>query len=211
MKTLIRAQDRSQYYGGGRRSSHDQGSSLSPSSSSSGCFRGSNCRSSAAAGILPTPSPIKSINPDHYQSAGILPTPSPIKSINPDYHQSAGILPTPSPIKSFHPDFHQSVSPTKTPKFVNKGTKTKFPSSSPSITVSSGKDINFCAKTNFPSPELWAGPSYSNSPPPSSLPLPRFSLGLKRSVSLPATSSSDVKIDMIHQFSKSAPPSPTRE
>ncbi|MCL7022885.1 hypothetical protein MKW94_028306 [Papaver nudicaule] len=184
METAVRAQDRSQYYGGGSRS-HDQGSSLSPySSSSSGCFGRINCRSSAA---------------------GILPTPSPVKSINRDYHQSAaGILPTPSPIKSFNPPhYYQSVSPPKTPKPVkNRGTKTKFTYSSPSMTtISCGKD----------SSELWAGPSYSNSPPPSSLPLPKFSLGLKRSVSLPATSSSDVKTENIHQFSKSAPPSPTRE
>ena len=32
--------------------------------------------------------------------------------------------------------------------------------------------------------ELWAGPTYSNSPPPSSLPIPKFSVRPKRSVSL---------------------------
>ena len=32
--------------------------------------------------------------------------------------------------------------------------------------------------------ELWAGPTYSSSPPPSSLPIPKFSVRPKRSVSL---------------------------
>lgn len=32
--------------------------------------------------------------------------------------------------------------------------------------------------------DLWAGPAYSNSPPPSSLPIPKFSLCQKRAASL---------------------------
>ncbi|CAN6854048.1 unnamed protein product [Brassica oleracea] len=32
--------------------------------------------------------------------------------------------------------------------------------------------------------ELWAGPTYSNSPPPTSVPIPKFSLTQKRTVSL---------------------------
>ncbi|KAK4376272.1 hypothetical protein RND71_006949 [Anisodus tanguticus] len=57
--------------------------------------------------------------------------------------------------------------------------------------------------------ELWAGPAYSNSPPPSSLPIPKFSLRPKRSVSfeLPG-SASDIDLRAI---AKSAPASPTRE
>ncbi|OIT31074.1 PREDICTED: uncharacterized protein LOC109209179 [Nicotiana attenuata] len=57
--------------------------------------------------------------------------------------------------------------------------------------------------------ELWAGPAYSNSPPPSSLPMPKFSLRPKRTVSLelPA-SASDIDLRPI---AKSAPASPTRE
>lgn len=57
--------------------------------------------------------------------------------------------------------------------------------------------------------ELWAGPAYSNSPPPSSLPIPKFSLRPKRTVSLdlPTVAS---EIDL-HPISKSAPASPTRE
>ncbi|XP_010256089.1 PREDICTED: uncharacterized protein LOC104596558 [Nelumbo nucifera] len=57
--------------------------------------------------------------------------------------------------------------------------------------------------------ELWAGPAYSNSPPPSSLPIPKFSLRQKRSVSLDLPSSGS-RIPM-HPIAKSAPPSPTRE
>ncbi|URE06032.1 hypothetical protein MUK42_20966 [Musa troglodytarum] len=57
--------------------------------------------------------------------------------------------------------------------------------------------------------ELWAGPAYSNSPPPSSLPIPRFSLRQKRSVSfeLPIRKP-EVSL---RSMSKSAPSSPTRE
>ncbi|KAI3980949.1 hypothetical protein MKX01_025514 [Papaver californicum] len=179
METLVIAQHRSQYYGGSSRS--HQGSSDgfggSSSSSSSGCFRGINCR-------------------NFHQSGG-----------------SAGILPTPSPIKSFNPDFYQSISPPKTPKPVKSphfDEETKFPSSSPPITISCIKDRHFSSDDFTCCSELWAGPAYSNSPPPSSLPLPKFSLRPKRSVSLPVTSSDD-KIGMIHQFAKSAPPSPTRE
>ncbi|RRT65811.1 hypothetical protein B296_00027996 [Ensete ventricosum] len=57
--------------------------------------------------------------------------------------------------------------------------------------------------------ELWAGPAYSNSPPPSSLPIPGFSLRQKRSVSfelpIPKPEVS------LRSISKSAPSSPTRE
>ncbi|XP_022728133.1 uncharacterized protein LOC111283780 [Durio zibethinus] len=56
--------------------------------------------------------------------------------------------------------------------------------------------------------ELWAGPAYSNSPPPSSLPIPKFSLRLKRTVSLDLPA--DPVID-VHPTAKSAPASPTRE
>ncbi|KAL5561701.1 hypothetical protein UlMin_031448 [Ulmus minor] len=57
--------------------------------------------------------------------------------------------------------------------------------------------------------ELWAGPTYSNSPPPSSLPIPKFSVRPKRTVSLELSSSApEIKM---HPIAKSAPPSPTRE
>uniref|UniRef100_A0ACD5TUU2 Uncharacterized protein n=1 Tax=Avena sativa TaxID=4498 RepID=A0ACD5TUU2_AVESA len=58
-------------------------------------------------------------------------------------------------------------------------------------------------------PELWAGPAYSNSPPPSSLPIPKFSLHQKRSVSLelPAADRSEHVEVLVH--AKSAPSTPT--
>ncbi|KAL2238854.1 uncharacterized protein LOC105163283 [Sesamum indicum] len=57
--------------------------------------------------------------------------------------------------------------------------------------------------------ERWAGPAYSNSPPPSSLPIPKFSMHPKRTVSLDfPTVASDIDLRPI---AKSAPASPTRE
>lgn len=55
---------------------------------------------------------------------------------------------------------------------------------------------------------LWAGPGFSNSPPPSSLPIPKFSLRQKRSISLeipPIELSDDVEVK---PHAKSAPSSP---
>ncbi|OVA05433.1 hypothetical protein BVC80_441g207 [Macleaya cordata] len=61
----------------------------------------------------------------------------------------------------------------------------------------------------FSDSKLWAGPAYSNSPPPSSLPIPKFTLQQKRSVSLEfPVLASEIKMQPI---AKSAPPSPTRE
>ncbi|PIN14562.1 hypothetical protein CDL12_12796 [Handroanthus impetiginosus] len=56
--------------------------------------------------------------------------------------------------------------------------------------------------------ERWAGPAYSNSPPPSSLPLPKFSVRPKRTVSLDLPTLAS-EIDK-HPIAKSAPASPTR-
>ncbi|KAL8129246.1 hypothetical protein V2J09_018401, partial [Rumex salicifolius] len=59
-----------------------------------------------------------------------------------------------------------------------------------------------------PFSELWAGPAYSNSPPPSSLPMPKFPLPRRTvSLELPPMES---EIDL-HPIAKSAPTSPTRE
>ncbi|KAG5051812.1 hypothetical protein JHK87_004010 [Glycine soja] len=58
--------------------------------------------------------------------------------------------------------------------------------------------------------ELWAGPTYSNSPPPSSLPIPKFSVRPKRTVSLDLPGSSSPGIEM-RLVAKSAPSSPSRE
>ena len=57
------------------------------------------------------------------------------------------------------------------------------------------------------SSELWAGPAYCNSPPPSSLPIPTFSLRQKRSVSLDLPSQPTI---VLRPTAKSAPSSPTK-
>lgn len=60
------------------------------------------------------------------------------------------------------------------------------------------------------SPELWAGPAYCNSPPPSSLPIPTFSLRQKRSVSLDLPSEAAKEKGVMRPIAKSAPSSPTK-
>lgn len=72
-----------------------------------------------------------------------------------------------------------------------------------------GRAISISPSTSPPArPELWAGPGFCNSPPPSSLPIPKFSLHQKRSVSLefPPADQSDEEV-LVH--AKSAPSSPT--
>lgn len=59
--------------------------------------------------------------------------------------------------------------------------------------------------------ELWAGPAYSNSPPPSSLPIPKFSLRPKRTVSLDLPGSAPDGMVLHRPIAKSAPASPTRD
>ncbi|OIW05008.1 hypothetical protein TanjilG_06420 [Lupinus angustifolius] len=58
--------------------------------------------------------------------------------------------------------------------------------------------------------ELWAGPTYSNSPPPSSLPIPKFSVTPAKTVSLDLPGSSP-EIEMHYPVAKSALSSPRRE
>uniref|UniRef100_A0A0D9XJV5 Uncharacterized protein n=1 Tax=Leersia perrieri TaxID=77586 RepID=A0A0D9XJV5_9ORYZ len=112
------------------------------------------------------------------------------------FHSSvcAGLLPSPPP-----PPARTYSSPEpKTPKQQQQrrgGKRTRPISLSPS--------------TSPPShPELWAGPAFSNSPPPSSLPIPKFSLHQKRSISLelpPVEQSDEVEVK---PHAKSAPSSP---
>lgn len=64
--------------------------------------------------------------------------------------------------------------------------------------------------------ENWAGPAYSNSPPPSSLPLPKFSMRQMRSVSLELLPSNNDEFGEAGTAatiagSHSAPPSPIRD
>ncbi|KAI3788168.1 hypothetical protein L2E82_00880 [Cichorium intybus] len=53
--------------------------------------------------------------------------------------------------------------------------------------------------------ELWVGPAYSNSPPPSSLSIPNFSVKQKRTVSLDLPSVSASGVDLLTLISKFEP------
>ncbi|XP_022631895.1 uncharacterized protein LOC106778375 [Vigna radiata var. radiata] len=100
------------------------------------------------------------------------------------FQTGCGILPTPlnshsSPLTK-HPK--TSIAPLNT----NKTRCRTTPNSAP-VPIDRGKGKSF-SKHVFDSgillSELWAGPTYSNSPPPTSLPISKFSVRPKRSVSL---------------------------
>ncbi|KQK23538.1 formin-like protein 20 [Brachypodium distachyon] len=110
---------------------------------------------------------------------------------------SIGILRSPPPPPPTAPARTRSSPEPKTPKQQQLGKKRS-------------RVIPITPSGSPPSrPELWAGPAYSNSPPPSSLPIPKFSLHQKRSVSLelpPTGPSVHVEV-LVH--AKSAPSTPT--
>ncbi|KAL5231141.1 hypothetical protein ABZP36_029917 [Zizania latifolia] len=110
------------------------------------------------------------------------------------FHSSVcvGILPSPPP-----PPVRTYSSPEpKTPKQQHP----------PCHGGKRSRPISISPSTSPPSrPELWAGPAFSNSPPPSSLPIPKFQ---KRSISLelpPLERSDEVEVK---PHAKSAPSSP---
>lgn len=85
----------------------------------------------------------------------------------------------------------------------------KTPKQQPRHGGKRSRPISISLSTSPPShSELWAGPAFSNSPPPSSLPIPKFSLRQKRSISLelPPVERPDDVVVRLH--SKSAPSSP---
>lgn len=126
------------------------------------------------------------------------------------FQSGAGLLPTPlKSSDSFTKNALSAPLSPKTPSPTFKGTKRgpKANAKSSSVAIPINK-IKFedCRKIHFS--ERWAGPAYSNSPPPSSLPLPKFSLRPKRTVSLDLpTLASEIEV---RHFAKSAPTSPTR-
>ncbi|ONH93559.1 hypothetical protein PRUPE_8G238400 [Prunus persica] len=152
------------------------------------------------------PSPSKdfrAINCRTFQSGtGILPTPSKNCStpVSKRACSSSSKITTPGPNKTPTP----SVGSQSDSKTLGKSTPI-------AINVkSSKKEKPFNGSFSFS--ELWAGPAYSNSPPPSSLPIPKFSIRPKRTVSLELPSSaSDMEMHPTHPIAKSAPASPTRE
>ncbi|PQQ16908.1 hypothetical protein Pyn_08903 [Prunus yedoensis var. nudiflora] len=138
------------------------------------------------------------------------------------FQSGTGILPTPSkncstPVSKRACSSSSKIttpSPNKTPILsVGSQTDSKTLGKSNPIAInvkSSKKEKPFNGSFSFS--ELWAGPAYSNSPPPSSLPIPKFSIRPKRTVSLELPSSaSDMEMRPTHPIAKSAPASPTRE
>lgn len=133
------------------------------------------------------------------------------------FQSGAGILPTPlkactTPVTKHSCSSSSSSSSPKTPspsEDDNTHLKTNAKSSAIPINIKTFNfERSFYEDLSFS--ELWAGPAYSNSPPPSSLPIPKFSIKPKRTVSLelPGSASDLIKL---HPIAKSAPPSPTRE
>lgn len=117
------------------------------------------------------------------------------------FEPGSGILPTP-PLAF---NYHESESPRFYSQLPKPSKRSNPISISPRPT---SKGLNFGEDCDeFAYSELWAGPTYSNSPPPSSLPIPKFSLHQKRSVSLELPLPT-LGIDLA-PVSKSAPSSPT--
>ncbi|CAJ2627837.1 hypothetical protein L195_g015349 [Trifolium pratense] len=115
-----------------------------------------------------------------------------------NFESGSGVLPNPLKSKSFDENPNLETTPKSTPIPINgKGCR---------------KEMTFDEDLSGGSlllSELWAGPTYSNSPPPSSLPIPKFSMRSKRSVSLDLPGSSP-EIELC-VMAKSAPSSPIRE
>ncbi|KAF6138160.1 hypothetical protein GIB67_033574 [Kingdonia uniflora] len=137
------------------------------------------------------------------------------REINCRYFQSesVGILPNPFKACSNGNCFSPKTPPTSSNSVV--GSKTCNGEVSKPIPISPTKlfdDFNNGVDDDlsFYYSELWAGPTYSNSPPPSSLPIPKFSLRQKRSVSLELPVAVAVSGIKMHPISKSAPSSPTQ-
>ncbi|KAF5738851.1 hypothetical protein HS088_TW12G00044 [Tripterygium wilfordii] len=134
------------------------------------------------------------------------------------FDSGEGILPTPyrfysTPVAKRAPPLSpKTASPTDfSLSFETPLSKTTSFKSTP-ISIKT-KNAKFCNdkmyKENLSFSERWAGPAYSNSPPPSCLPIPKFSVKAKRTVSLELPGNSDAVIDF-HPTAKSAPASPTR-
>ncbi|KAL9243070.1 hypothetical protein vseg_017001 [Gypsophila vaccaria] len=180
METLVAvAHHRNQYYSGGRNGH------VSVSSPSRG-FSDVNCRGfEAGMGLLP--SPFKG-----YGSPG-----STRGLLSPKPQTPCARVDGSSGGKSKSEDGKQSK---------------RFGKSSPiaidlkGVGGGGGKERRFGENVCFS--ELWAGPAYSNSPPPSSLPMPKFDMKPKRTVSLELPAfESDLSLPVM---AKSAPASPTR-
>lgn len=119
---------------------------------------------------------------------------------------------TTPPSKSFRAincrTFHTGFPDLKSPQFHSEPPKQLSKSKSKPISITPSKLTKFNSE-DFSLCQPFAGPAYSNSPPPSSLPIPKFSLRQKRSVSLELpVGESEIHL---RPMAKSAPTSPTGE
>lgn len=111
------------------------------------------------------------------------------------FQSGNGSFPTSPP---FFPSYSRS-SEFKNPVFKSEPPKRSRSSPIAIIPKQSPEVSSFCEELSCS--ELWAGPTYSNSPPPSSLPIPKFFLPHKHSIS----------VNLPIARSKSAPPAPIRD
>ncbi|KAL1816694.1 hypothetical protein ACET3Z_019268 [Daucus carota] len=192
----------------GRYQGKNRGNGPSPSR----VFREINCRTfQSGVGILPTP--VKAWKPVGKQAGGspsvgnFVKTPSRdcVRSVVGGKHKSAGsFMQTPSP------NCGKSVVEGKNSSRKSRSGLKKSSSVPTPFNVKVNSDEErflYCKKLSYS--ELWAGPAYSNSPPPSSLPIPKFSVPPKRTGSLELPSP-EPEVHL-HQVSRSAPPSPKRD
>uniref|UniRef100_A0A1D1YV87 Uncharacterized protein C6orf132 n=1 Tax=Anthurium amnicola TaxID=1678845 RepID=A0A1D1YV87_9ARAE len=122
------------------------------------------------------------------------------------FQSGVGILPVPSHgLASF-----TSPQPAKQRSLPFHSEPPKQPRRSSTISIGPGPIMRGTSlNDDIGDSERWAGPAYSNSPPPSSLPIPKFSLRQKRTGSLELPGPSYGR--KIQPLAKSAPPSPSRE
>lgn len=136
------------------------------------------------------------------------PPSSPFRGINCRTFQSgAGILPTPVTHKTS--TFTSEKTPSPAIKIHGVTRSSPIAINIPAKAIAFDEEGIFSENLSFS--ERWAGPAYSNSPPPSSLPIPKFSMRPKRTVSLELEPVSDLGIELERPIAKSAPASPTRE
>ncbi|XP_010430090.1 PREDICTED: uncharacterized protein LOC104714425 [Camelina sativa] len=183
METLIVAvEHRDQYYGKRTLVHHHDRFRSAPSKT----FRQINCRTfHSGVGLLPRPKRTSSSSTPLAKGAAAIPqaqSPRSPKSVLPVFN---------------HPSVDSGRRTSPIPIANNRGSQIR--SRCASEFVDERRSLSYS--------ELWAGPTYSNSPPPASVPIPKFSLQQKRTVSLtfPAP---DSAVD-IREVAKSAPVSPT--